>query len=220
MTETPISTGGSNQYKVDQKALAAFNELRAQKNKSPLTAEEMLARIGGDDPGIIIQEFSELYGQSPDKINEKAGPFTHRLLTTSLHTNGWIYIITLAGKLKFALDYDSASFREGAGHIDLAEGKNILAAGDIIIQDLDSIVWIDNGSGHYQPSGESPLKVTQTTFARKGWNDITPVWHDVTPNAPCPNPKCGRAVHSEWLDRKQKLGLALKLGVKVERAKS
>lgn len=219
MSEQSVSHGDASQ-EVVQRALVAFNNLRATKQKPPITAEEMLKRIGGDESGAVIEEFAELHGQDPDPIDPKAGPFTHRFLTTTTHTNGWIYVVTLAGKLKFALDYNSETFKDGAGHKDLAEGGSLLAAGDIIIEDFDSIIWIDNGSGHFEPSGDSPLKVAKATFGRKGWQDITPVWHDVAPKTPCPNPACQMTVHSEWMTRAQKLKLAQKIGVKVDRTQT
>ncbi|GAA1807275.1 hypothetical protein GCM10009682_31420 [Luedemannella flava] len=200
---------------VVERALTAFNLLRESQSKPALTAPQMLARLGGDS-GVVIEEFEELYGQEAEDINEGYGPFTWRFLNVETSRYGWIYVISLTGKLRLALDYHPQNRPAGAGHKDLAGNGKVLAAGEILLNDQGDIVWIDNQSGHFEPRGESPMQVVRATFERKGWLGIQAVYHEITPGAMCPTCNEIHAAGRDSLpDRAAKSRLARQLGRSV-----
>ncbi len=61
--------------------------------------------------------------------------------------------------------------RPGGGHIDLTNGKPVLAAGEVHFA-KGEVRWVDNASGHYLPSGPSAQQAAEEAFRRAGI-DIT-----------------------------------------------
>lgn len=55
------------------------------------------------------------------------------------------------------------------GHIDLAGGQPVLAAGRVRVH-AGEIKYIDNFSGHYRPSGIEAQRATEAAFKRLGFN--------------------------------------------------
>jgi filamentous hemagglutinin len=55
----------------------------------------------------------------------------------------------------------------GGGHIDLASGKDVLAAGEVKFVD-GKIRYIDNSSGHYLPSGKVARDAALNAFQDAG----------------------------------------------------
>ena len=55
----------------------------------------------------------------------------------------------------------------GGGHIDLANGKPVVAAGEVKIVNGE-VKYIDNTSGHYEPSCRAAQAAAEDAFSRKG----------------------------------------------------
>ncbi|PHN26482.1 two-partner secretion domain-containing protein [Pseudomonas sp. ICMP 561] len=55
----------------------------------------------------------------------------------------------------------------GGGHIDLANGKPVIAAGEVKILN-GKVKYIDNTSGHYEPSGPAAQAAAEKAFSQKG----------------------------------------------------
>jgi filamentous hemagglutinin len=62
------------------------------------------------------------------------------------------------------------------GHIDLAGGKPVLAAGEVTIVN-GRLVELNNKSGHYQPSGLTARKAAEDAFSALGF-DTTGVYNE------------------------------------------
>lgn len=55
------------------------------------------------------------------------------------------------------------------GHIDLAKGEPVLAAGELSIYS-GNIKTLDNNSGHYRPSGIQAQRAAENAFRNAGFN--------------------------------------------------
>jgi len=55
------------------------------------------------------------------------------------------------------------------GHIDLAGGQPVRAAGEFSVHG-GQIKFLDNASGHYQPSGIEAQRAAEDAFRRIGFN--------------------------------------------------
>jgi RHS repeat-associated protein len=77
------------------------------------------------------------------------------------------YVVTEDGKLIVGKKFDTP----GGGHIDLANGMPVLAAGELKVVNGE-LKYIDNTSGHYQPTGESPRRIIEKTLKDLGF-DVT-----------------------------------------------
>lgn len=55
----------------------------------------------------------------------------------------------------------------GGGHIDLAAGPDVLAAGEVKLV-RGEVHYIDNSSGHYLPTGASAQRAAEAAFERAG----------------------------------------------------
>ncbi|MCQ3001530.1 hypothetical protein NLO98_17400 [Pseudomonas syringae] len=55
----------------------------------------------------------------------------------------------------------------GGGHVDLANGKPVVAAGEVKIV-RGEVKYIDNSSGHYEPSGSAAQAAAERAFSQKG----------------------------------------------------
>lgn len=55
----------------------------------------------------------------------------------------------------------------GGGHIDPANGKPVIAAGEVKILN-GKVKYIDNTSGHYEPSGPAAQAAAEKAFSQKG----------------------------------------------------
>lgn len=63
------------------------------------------------------------------------------------------------------------NFNPGGGHIDLAQGKPVLAAGEAKIVG-GKLRYVDNSSGHYLPNGESARLAAETAFKKAGFDPV------------------------------------------------
>ena len=66
------------------------------------------------------------------------------------------------------------------GHIDLANGGDVLAAGEVRIVNGE-VVSINNASGHYRPSGPTAQVAAEDAFASSGLPVRTGAYEEVGP---------------------------------------
>ncbi|MCH8512812.1 MAG: hypothetical protein LAT83_14345, partial [Kiritimatiellae bacterium] len=69
----------------------------------------------------------------------------------------------------------------GGGHIDLAGGRPVLAAGEVKILN-GKVIYIDNSSGHYMPSGSSAQAAAEAAFRNANLQPasyIEKIWNGV-----------------------------------------
>lgn len=76
------------------------------------------------------------------------------------------YVVLENGSLRLGR---IAARQVGGGHIDLAGGRNVLAAGEVKIV-RGQIVYIDNASGHYLPHGSSAQRAAEGAFQQAGFD--------------------------------------------------
>lgn len=75
------------------------------------------------------------------------------------------YVVLDGDKLIVGKKFDAP----GGGHIDLANGQPVSAAGEVkVVQ--GNIKYIDNSSGHYEPSGASAQSTAERTFSNLGFD--------------------------------------------------
>ncbi|WP_443747246.1 hypothetical protein [Asticcacaulis solisilvae] len=86
---------------------------------------------------------------------------TNRL--TAMEGRKLIYVIKKDGTLLVARN------RGATGHIDLADGKPVLSAGQFRMRRGD-IEYIDNDSGHYRPYGPSAGDIAEAAFRKLGYD--------------------------------------------------
>jgi hypothetical protein len=106
---------------------------------------------------------TELYNVNP---HETPGPYYLEnigRLQGGGHGGQYIYVVTLDGELRIGKE-----FRQG--HLNLAEGKPVLAAGVVNIDRHGAVTYLDDGSGHYQPSGPHPRAAALQAFKRYGFH--------------------------------------------------
>jgi hypothetical protein len=77
------------------------------------------------------------------------------------------YVVTKEGQLRLGRVHKDP----GGGHIDLADGQPVRAAGEVKIVN-GQIRWVDNSSGHYQPSGSSARRAAEEAFRSAGFGEI------------------------------------------------
>jgi filamentous hemagglutinin len=77
------------------------------------------------------------------------------------------YVVTEDGRLIIGRKDTRAGM--GGGHIDLAGGRPIRAAGEVIIRD-GKIKYFDNASGHYEPKGPSARHEAEEAFKKAGFD--------------------------------------------------
>ncbi|WP_434602754.1 DUF637 domain-containing protein [Pseudomonas sp. Z4-7] len=73
------------------------------------------------------------------------------------------YIVLEDGQLVIGRKFNDV----GGGHIDLANGKPVIAAGEVKIVN-GNVKYIDNTSGHYEPSGPAAQAAAENAFSKKG----------------------------------------------------
>jgi len=76
----------------------------------------------------------------------------------------FLYVVTEDGTLVVGRSRSGEQ-----GHIDLAGGRPVLAAGEVSLFQ-GRIKFIDNRSGHYQPSGVSAQRAAEEAFRRQGFD--------------------------------------------------
>jgi len=81
-------------------------------------------------------------------------------------TRRFNYVVTQDGKLILGRRNNQ---QVGGGHIDLAWGEPVLAAGYCSFVG-GKLKWMDNTSGHYQPSGESAKNAAEKAFKKAGFD--------------------------------------------------
>ena len=77
------------------------------------------------------------------------------------------YVVLEDGQLVIGRKFNGV----GGGHIDLANGKPVIAAGEVKILS-GKVKYIDNTSGHYEPSGRAAQAAAENAFSQKGF-DVT-----------------------------------------------
>lgn len=85
---------------------------------------------------------------------------------TTLKTGKLNYVVLESGQLKFGRPRNDTV---GGGHIDLANGKPVLAAGEVLLI-RGKVKWLNNASGHYMPKGKSAEKQAVEAFERNGFD--------------------------------------------------
>lgn len=75
------------------------------------------------------------------------------------------YVVTEKGEFIIGKKVDMP----GGGHIDLAEGKPVLTAGEVRLVE-GQIKYIDNSSGHYEPIGSAAQQVAENAFKKLGFD--------------------------------------------------
>ena len=95
------------------------------------------------------------------------------ILTPSTDTIANIQKTTQSGKFNYVVTQDGKLVlgRSGQsrpnGHINLAQGRDVLAAGEAKFVN-GQLRYIDNFSGHYQPSGQAAQNAALQAFERAG----------------------------------------------------
>ncbi|EJZ58768.1 filamentous hemagglutinin [Pseudomonas fluorescens R124] len=73
------------------------------------------------------------------------------------------YVVLQDGQLVIGRKFNDV----GGGHIDLANGKPVVAAGEVKVVNGE-VKYIDNTSGHYEPSGRAAQTAAEDAFSQKG----------------------------------------------------
>lgn len=72
----------------------------------------------------------------------------------------------ISGNFDYVIDADGNLVVGKSGHTSLANGADVQAAGEIQLYN-GNVKWVDNASGHYQPTGPGLSNLVESTF-----NDI------------------------------------------------
>jgi filamentous hemagglutinin len=80
-------------------------------------------------------------------------------------TGRYNYVVLQDGQLVIGRKFNEV----GGGHIDLANGKPVVAAGEVKILS-GKVKYIDNTSGHYEPSGQAAQAAAEEAFSKKGFD--------------------------------------------------
>ncbi|WP_123586652.1 two-partner secretion domain-containing protein [Pseudomonas fluorescens] len=72
------------------------------------------------------------------------------------------YVVLQDGQLVIGRKFNDV----GGGHIDLANGKPVVAAGEVKVVNGE-VKYIDNTSGHYEPSGRAAQTAAEDAFSQK-----------------------------------------------------
>ncbi|GAA1089348.1 polymorphic toxin-type HINT domain-containing protein [Nocardiopsis composta] len=79
--------------------------------------------------------------------------------TTLLRSGNYAYVVTVDGELVIG--------KRTAGHVSLAQGRDVLAAGEFKTKG-GKVVYLDNKSGHYRPYGAHAEKAAVDAFNENG----------------------------------------------------
>lgn len=111
-----------------------------------------------------FQRFENLFGSDEVGVPIQVYNFSQlNALTGKLN-----YVVKLDGTLRIGRRRRT---EVGGGHIDLAGGAPVLAAGEILI--IDGVIkWVNNQSGHYQPHGSSAREASIAAFSREGFDIV------------------------------------------------
>lgn len=83
------------------------------------------------------------------------------------HKVKYDYVVTRSGRLLLAKQ--SKKLAQG-GHLDLAQGNPVRAAGQVTFTKKGEIKELDNASGHYQPTGYNAKFAATQAFWKKGFD--------------------------------------------------
>jgi len=75
------------------------------------------------------------------------------------------YVVKEDGKLIVGREFNTP----GGGHIDLAGGDNVISAGQVKVVNGE-IKYIDNASGHYEPTGDGAQTAASRAFKQLGFD--------------------------------------------------
>ena len=109
------------------------------------TGAKFFNQFPADDIGVPIQKFA------PEQV------------TSSTFTRKLNYVVTEDGELLLTRKADAV----GGGHIDLAGGNPVQAAGEVSFK-KGELQWLDNTSGHYLPSGTAAQNAATSAFENAG----------------------------------------------------
>ncbi|AJC60612.1 hypothetical protein [Streptomyces sp. 769] len=124
-----------------------FHAYHAQAGKASILAQD-----GDDDP----HSFSNLIPEDKPDWFKPIPP------KTALERSGnYLYVVLENGDLVIG--------KRTAGHINLARGNPVLAAGEFKTKG-GQVVYLDNKSGHYRPYGARAQKAAVDAFNRNGLN--------------------------------------------------
>lgn len=80
-------------------------------------------------------------------------------------TQAFNYVVTQEGELVIGRSFGEP----GGGHIDLANGEPVSAAGEVKFLN-GQIKYLDNSSGHYQPFGQNAQNAAEQAFGNLGYD--------------------------------------------------
>lgn len=91
--------------------------------------------------------------------------------TVLSRSGNYAYMVTGDGELVIG--------KRTAGHVSLAQGRDVLAAGEFKTKG-GQVVYLDNKSGHYQPYGAHAQKAAVDAFNKNGLG-VEPCWRQWKP---------------------------------------
>lgn len=123
----------------------------------------------GADRGVIPENKSVPFLVVPFLVCPLFGrpTGTPSLISETKLTKGagtYNYVVLEDGHLVVGREFNGL----GGGHIDLAAGAPVISAGSVKIVG-GKIKYIDNSSGHYEPSGTSAKVAAEKAFSEKGF---------------------------------------------------
>ncbi|MEU2776800.1 polymorphic toxin-type HINT domain-containing protein [Streptomyces sp. NPDC007162] len=136
--------GAANRYNLTVEQLHTYYVLAGQ---TPVLVHNSGA---GPDP----TSFSNLIPEDTPEWFKPIAPGT--VLSRS---GNYAYVVTGDGELVIG--------KRTAGHVSLAQGRDVLAAGEFKTKG-GQVVYLDNKSGHYQPYGANAQKAAVDAFDRNG----------------------------------------------------
>ncbi len=108
-----------------------------------------------DEPKVIAR-FSNVH---PEDILEAPRLVSAKTILNQPRSGRYAYVVT-----------DRGALRIGKGqHIDLAQGEDVLAAGEVKFRS-GKIEFINDQSGHFQPNGEGARIATEKAFIKAGFD--------------------------------------------------
>ncbi|HEY8749538.1 MAG TPA: hypothetical protein VIM11_16260, partial [Tepidisphaeraceae bacterium] len=113
--------------------------------------------LGGESPSVFRNQFPAHEVSEPIQTFQPS-----QLAGISRRLN---YVVTTDGELMLGRQAREV----GGGHIDLVGGRPVLAAGEVKVVG-GQIIYIDNASGHYLPSGLSARNAALGAFRANGYN--------------------------------------------------
>ncbi|MCP2041505.1 hypothetical protein L1281_002107 [Neisseria sp. HSC-16F19] len=118
--------------------------------------------VGGNKP--VKSNSIEFHNKFPD--HPLGIPQTYTISQLKNKTGRLNYIVSVDGNLVIGRKNNHSI---GGGHIDLAKGQPVVAAGEVKFVN-GKVVSIDNSSGHYEPHGISAKNAAIKAFEKSGFD--------------------------------------------------